>query len=267
VDDYPGDQGGMLLMTFAASSGQATYYQIYREVIGPADTAGVADTSLVAWATVNAVPGVDPITAAVAAIDNAETRWAVQAVMGGEASGMVMPAAKRIGDRYLMALLNQQVAEIYGLGTSMQMQSQKEAKERIRLERLSPQLMALARGATIRAKMIGSVASAIAYSAEAVRAVDNIAPAPVTALDAVSSEDNSSIVLSWLKSVDDKTVGTYTFGKMSIAIPGVQAYQILRKSGADDFAPIASVAAGATTFTDADVEVGVFYTYQVWPPI
>jgi len=261
--DYPGDQGGVLLLTFDASSGQAAYYQIYREVIGAADTAGVADTSLVAWASVNAVPGLDPITVAVAAIDNAETRWAVQAVMGGEASGTVMPAAKRIGDQYLMALLDQQVVEIYGLGTFSQMDSQKDAKERIRLERLSPQLMALARGATIRAKMVGSTSSVITYSAEAARAVDNIAPAPVTGLDAVSSADNSSIVLSWVKSVDDMVVGAYTFGDLSIAIPGVEAYQILRKSGADDFAPIASVAAGATDFTDADVEIGVFYTYQV----
>jgi hypothetical protein len=169
----------------------------------------------------------------------------------------MMASAKRIGDGYLMALLDQRIAEIYGLGGTNQMDLQKFAKERIRMERLSPQLMALARSATIRPKMIGLVTSAMTISADVVASVDNIAPAPVTDLAAVASGDND-IVLSWTMSTDDAIVGSYEFQGVTVAMGGVVVYQILR-----DDAVIASVPAGIVTYTDESVEVGIFYTYQI----
>ena len=268
VADYPGDQGGMLLMSFDKSAGQATGYRIYRELVMnvSVDTAGVAsgDTVWVPWATVDAIPGAAIIYRIVPTLDNAATRWAVAAELGAETSGQV-PSAKLIGDQYLMALMDLRVAEIYGLKGSVtnQMQLQKAAKERFSLERLSPQLAAFGRSSMIQAKMISTISSAMTISAEAVRAVDNIAPTPVTALNGESSEDNSSIVLTWTASTEDRVVGSVEFQGMSVVIAGVEAYQILRKSGADEFAPIASVAAGVTTYTDEDVVTGVFYTYQV----
>jgi hypothetical protein len=251
VADYPGDQGGMLIVSFDASTGMATCYRIYREVID-ADS----NAMWLPWAKVDAIPGMDPIMAVVPTLDNVASRWAVAAELGAEGSGMV-PSAKRIGDGYLMALLDQRVAEIYGLGSAVQMQSQKAAKERIRMERLAPQLMALARSMTIRAKMIGSVTSAMTISADAVAAVDNIAPAAVTDLAGVASGDNN-IVLSWTLSTDDKVVSSYEFQGVKVAIGGVEVYQIVR-----DDVVIASVPAGMTTYTDESAEIGIFYTYQV----
>jgi hypothetical protein len=106
------------------------------------------------------------------------------------------------------------------------------------------------------------IGSARTISAEAVKAMDNIEPAAVTA--AVGAKSTDGVGLSWTASADDKIVAFSTYRGFSVPIAGVASYQVLRGTTADNVALIATLPAGSSSFTDTELPAGVSnLTYRV----
>ena len=94
-----------------------------------------------------------------------------------------------------------------------------------------------------------------------VRAIDDIAPAPVTGLTAVLMEGN--ILLTWTASNDDNAVGS-TFGGQHVYRNLVHGYRVYRSIDGDEPSEIGSTPAGITEYTDSDISAGGgVYVYDV----
>jgi hypothetical protein len=108
-------------------------------------------------------------------------------------------------------------------------------------------------------------------STEPIRAIDNIAPAPVQQLRALDTpaDAGGSITVTWQKSVDDRMLTQNTaqaIGTSSASlVAGVHGYNVYRKVGAGEFDMVGSVAAGETSFEDKSVFNALRYTYAVGP--
>jgi hypothetical protein len=118
----------------------------------------------------------------------------------------------------------------------------------------------------------GSVmSSAITQTAEAVRAIDNIAPdaVPFVRANDTPGDAGSHISLVWTKSPSDQFVARSAGAVGPVAsdmVAGVKGYNIYRKVGANgEYALIAKANSGETSFVDQAALNGVRYTYQVNP--
>ena len=114
--------------------------------------------------------------------------------------------------------------------------------------------------------------SELTPSAEAVAAVDNIAPDPITYLRVLDTpgDAGASIDVLWTKSASDRLVprsasGAVGRGGVGDLVSGVVGYNVYRKVGNEEFILIGSAAAGETSFSDITALNGVRYTYQVSP--
>ena len=95
-----------------------------------------------------------------------------------------------------------------------------------------------------------------------VRSVDNIPPTPVTGLLAVDT--GQGVNITWNLSTDD-AVSFTRFGNAIVPRGGVQGYRVYRSAdnGADEL--LATLAPGASEYTDLDVLSGISYSYSVRP--
>jgi hypothetical protein len=117
------------------------------------------------------------------------------------------------------------------------------------------------------AKEAGIAVSAFSNAATGA-AVDNIAPAPFAEFSA-DTADGGGVQLTWgiAADADAKTqhgvVGSYSFMGQEVAIYGVEAYEVYRKTGTADFALIGTAEPGEMSFVD-DVSTGsTVYKYYV----
>jgi hypothetical protein len=266
-----GDQGGFVLLTFPVSADHATLsgYRIYRElsVDYAADSTGALvalaepTTEMVPWGTADAVPGATVMRVVVATLDGDSTSYGVAAERGGLSSKEAFESADVVSTPYeLMAETMQQSKEVAQLDPSAPV-----------FAALTPEALAFsANGVVPRLKTVDDVLrSNIRATVEAVRAVDDIAPAPVTSLLAQDTEGDvgGSITLRWAPSADDRmlttTVPNAIGDTKTITIAGVAGYNIYRHIGDAAWQMVGQVGSGVTSFEDATVFNGVRYGYKV----
>lgn len=274
-----GDQGGFVMLTFDLSDDHESLsgYRIFREIsvdYGVDENGAIVHldeptTDLVPWAKVDAVPGVDIMRVVVATLDSDATFFGVAAERGRETTltKQAFTEAEAVAAPYeLMAQTianSKEAAADLGDGAPV-------------FAELSPEAQAfIANGVVPRLKVIGTAdafQSAKVLTAEAVKAVDNIAPSAITFLNAVDtpSDQGGSITLSWLRSESDRLISSTVsqaigLGGNTFTQPGVQGYNIYRKLGSEDFVLVGKVGPGETSFADVSAFNGVRYTYEVRP--
>ena len=261
VEDYAGadgtgDHGGFLLLTWDLSEHHdgINGYRIYRAL-------PVLGDEMVPWAMVDAVPGVSIGRAIVATLDNVATHWGIAAERGGQTTAIIAKAVFVSAEQSY-----EQMAE-----TLMASREAAQAGDAPVFASLLPEAIAYAQGVTPRLNVVdGVLSSSITVTEESVGAIDNIAPLAVpsfSVLDAPNDE-GSRIVLTWALSPSDQVlqdVVTEAIGPLgSGPVVGVYGYSIYRRAaGEDEFARIAQVDAGVTSFVDETALHGVRYTYQV----
>ncbi len=260
--DGAGDQGGFVLLTWDLSDDHDTLdgYRIFREL-------PVLNSEMVPWAMVDAVPGVEMGRAIVATLDNVATNWGIAAERGGQtthgAAKAVFVSSESLSHPY--AVMAQTLAaskEAAHVGDAPVFAS------------LLPEALAYAQGVTPKLNVVAGELerSALTVTEEPVRAIDNIAPLAVpslTVLDA-PNDQGSRILLTWMLSPSDQLLQGVVAGAIGPAaverVVGVHGYGIYRRAaGEDEFALLAQVDAGVTSFVDETVLNGVRYTYQVRP--
>ena len=268
-----GDQGGFVLLTFDASDDHSTLsgYRIYRQIsvtYGADSTGALAALSeptnaMVPWGSVDAVPGADIMRVVVATLDGDSTSYGVSAERGG-----LTTAKQAFAD-------GESIANPYELMAQTMAQS-KEAAQHVPgvpvFAMLTPEALAFdAKGIVPRLKTVDGLEQSFIIRSDAVRSVDNIAPAPVAFMRALDTpvDAGGSITVSWAKSPDDRmltsSVAQAVGGHTTYTTPGVEAYNIYRKVGAGAYTMVGEAAAGGTSFADQTVFNGVRYTYQVKP--
>jgi hypothetical protein len=136
---------------------------------------------------------------------------------------------------------------------------------------LTPEALAFdANGVIPRLKTVDDVLlSNLRSSATAVRAIDDIAPAPIQSLLAEDTQGDigGSITVRWTQSADDRMLTTTVpnaIGEMkTYTTAGVTGYSIYRRIGDTAWQMVGQAAAGETSFEDATVFNGVRYAYKV----
>ena len=282
--DGAGDQGGFIMLTWDLSDDHASLdgYRIFREVqvttaIGEDGRLVTLDEprlELIPWAMVDAVPGQQIGRAIVATLDNASAIWGIAAEADGRSSAPVTRAAAKAA--FVQATdLNQPYALM--AETLMASREAAQAGDAPVFASLLPEALAYAQGVAPRLNIVEGVLarSAITLTEEPVRAIDNLAPLAVPSLIVLDApnDEGSRIALTWTLSPSDRLLQGVVAGAIGAigptaaeSVAGVHGYSIYRKTGAEgEFAMIAQVDAGITSFVDETALNGVRYTYQVRP--
>ena len=259
--DGQGDQGGFLMLTWPLSEhhDEIDGYRIFREIPS-------LNNEMIPWAEVDAVPGVNIGRTIVATLDNVATRWGIAAERDGRTTLVVTAKAAFVSAE------NQpyeQMAE-----TLMASMDAAQAGDGPVFASLLPEALAYAQGVAPRLQQVEGAPqqSEITVTDEPVRAIDNIAPLAVPAFSALDApnDEGSRIVLTWTLSPSDQVlqgVVALAVGPAAVEpVVGVHGYSIYRRAaGEDEFARIAQVERGVTSFVDETALHGVRYTYQVRP--
>jgi hypothetical protein len=137
---------------------------------------------------------------------------------------------------------------------------------------LTPEALAFVEtGVVPRLKSVSAVLSPKTETVEAVRAIDNIAPDPVSYLRVMDTPNDmgSSITVQWTKSTSDRMMLRSEANAIGIMLAdqilGVEGYNIYRAVGDGEFSLVGNVGPGETSFQDLTAYNGVRYTYQVRP--
>ena len=257
--DGQGDQGGFLLLTWELSEhhDEIDGYRIFRAL-------PVLGNEMVPWAMVDAVPGVARGVAIVATLDNVSTRWGIAAERGGQTTH---GAAKAV----FVSAENQPYAQM--AETLMASMEAAQAGDAPVFASLLPEALAYAQGVAPKLNVVAGVQSSeVIFTDEPVRAIDNIAPLAVPSLSVLDApnDQGSRIALTWTLSPSDRILQDVVAGAVgplgAEPVVGVYGYNIYRRAaGEDEFAKIAQVDAGVTSFVDETALNGVRYTYQVRP--
>ena len=255
--DVPNDQGNFVYLTIPVSPAHAyaSQYRIWRTVEG---------VGSVSWATVDAIPGATELLVILYVPDINATPYGVTVEVGNQAS----VAAK------------QAFAATQGIGSQYELMAETMMQSKQALEvtpgapifaTLTPDAIGLINGVVPSFKVGGDVRVSDMMTSQPIRAIDNIAPAALTTLQAVDtpSDAGGSISVTWNKSLDDRLLAQNTSQALGAGgtstVAGVIGYNIYRKAGDSDFALVSNVPAGVTNFEDNTVFNGQRYTYSVSP--
>ncbi|MBT5143213.1 MAG: T9SS type A sorting domain-containing protein [Gemmatimonadetes bacterium] len=271
--DGNGDQGGFVLLTWPVSAdhGTLTGYRIYRDVVVTVGSDGAGglvalaapDTQSIAWARVDAVPGQTVARAIVATLDGVMSKYSVAAERGGLSSKVAFDAATTVAAPYeLMAEAMQNSRAVAQLDLTAPV-----------FAALSPEALAFGEtGVAPRFKVVdGVLLSHARRTAEAVRAIDNIAPQAVAYLQAIDTPNDfgGSVTVQWAKSADDQiltVVNSPAVGPNNVfQTAGVAGYNVYRKVNDGAYQLVGKASTGETSFADQTVFNGVRYTYSVSP--
>ena len=261
--DGAGDQGGFLLLTWDLSDDHDTLdgYRIFREI-------PTLDGEMVPWAMVDAVPGVELGRAIVATLDNVATKWGIAAERDGRTTLVVTAKAAFVRAENLNQPY-EQMAE-----TLLASREAAQAGDAPVFAALLPEALAYAQGVAPKLQSVGGVLqqSEITVTEQPTRAIDDIAPLAVPSLSVLDApnDEGSRIALTWTRSPSDQILQSVVAGAIgpaaSESVVGVYGYSIYRRAaGEDEFAKVAQVDAGVTSFVDETALNGVRYTYQVRP--
>ena len=112
------------------------------------------------------------------------------------------------------------------------------------------------------ALLVPVLATAQLVTSDPAKSVDNIPPAPVTALAALYTGD--AVLVTWALSPDD-AISYMPYGDVMVPRGGVQGYRVYRAAQGGTEQLIAAVGPGIAEVTDPDVSQGASYTYTVRP--
>ena len=269
-----GDQGGFILLTFDVSADHESLsgYRIYRDISGliidgdgPGGLVelGTAATFPVPWGRVDAIPGAKVMRVVIATLDGDETDYEVAAERNGLTTKEAFDVTASVSSSYeLMAetMVNSKQAAVVDPTAPV-------------FATLTPEALAFqASGVAPRLKSTdGVLLSSLRKTTEPVRAIDNIAPAPVAFVNAIDTpgDTGGSITVQWAKSVDDRMLTTSApnaIGEFSTyTTAGVAGYNLYRKIGDGAWQMVGQAPAGQSSFEDATVLNGVRYAYKVEP--
>jgi hypothetical protein len=138
---------------------------------------------------------------------------------------------------------------------------------------LTPEALSFAdQGIVPSFKSVGEVQrSELTRTEEAVRAIDNIPPAPISFLQVMDTPNDKggSITLNWVLSESDqmlpRTVASAIGPSTADMVAGVKGYNIYRSLPGEESQLVGKAGPGQTTFVDATVFNGERYTYSVNP--
>ena len=273
--DGAGDQGGFVIIHFAASTDHATLdeYLIERKIsvkYAPATSLGIttidelaaAKDAWVAWGSVAPTPGAAEMHVIVATLDNVESEYSVSAVRGGLVdSKKAFSVSDDINSPYeLMSRTLQRSRDLTQVDVNAPV-----------IASLSPQALAFAETGVVPRMKSGAEARSRATVTNAIKAIDNIAPAPVSFVRALDTagDQGGSITLQWSKSIDDQllvqSVPNAIGGAQTYQVQGVKGYNVYRMAGLGEYTLIAEAGPGETSYLDQTVFNGMPYTYQVRP--
>ena len=112
----------------------------------------------------------------------------------------------------------------------------------------------------------------ITRTEEAVRAIDDIAPAPVTWVRALDTpaDAGASITIDWTRSIDDRIMTSMVpqaIGQQGnvFTSAGVVGYNISRRIGEGAWQALGDAPAGSSSYEDLTAANGVRYSYKVEP--
>ena len=272
--DGGGDQGGFVMLTWT-SSGSGSY-NVWREVninydldadgnlamVAPPAEGEDPAKALIPWATV-AASGNPVERAVVATLDNVGTKWGVNGTDADPGvAKQAFVAAAGMADPY------QLMAETM---VASRQRAQFDANGAIFAELTPDALSFINDGLVPQFKEVGGGRPEPTLTAEAIRAIDNIAPEPITHLQVLDTpnDQGGSITINWVKSESDLMISRSFGGAVgptkSDLVAGVKGYGIYRSVFNGEPTIIGQVGAGITTFVDATALNGVTYSYSVTP--
>ena len=118
----------------------------------------------------------------------------------------------------------------------------------------------------------GEVADHITRTEEAVRAIDDIPPAPVTWVRALDTpgDAGASITIDWTRSIDDRVMTSVVPQAVGangnvFTSAGVVGYNISRRIGDGAWQLLGEAPAGSSSWEDLTAANGVRYSYKVEP--
>jgi hypothetical protein len=270
-----GDNGGFVMLTFPVpENSMAQRWRVWRGVVvktglseGKLVSLTPPDTTLIPWGTVAKVPGLNLMHIVVATLDNVPTKWGVTAEMGGR-------------DKQAFASVEGMV-DPYELMSQTMVESKKIAQLELKpntpvFASLTPEALAFIDGGIVSAPRMketddGVIQSEIVITAEAVAAIDNIAPEPVPFLQVFDTPNDAggSITVTWVKSESDlmlsRSFGGAVGPSTADAVLGVKGYNIYRSLGDGPATLVGNAGPGETSFVDITAFNGGRYTYSVSP--
>lgn len=110
-----------------------------------------------------------------------------------------------------------------------------------------------------------AVQAELVTTAEPVRSIDNIPPAPVGELTAIDTPDDTggSITLAWELSADDRKVLS-AFGDVVVTQSGMRGYRVYRLNvDTDEEELLAVLAPGSHSYVDETAQADITYIYSV----
>lgn len=260
--DVPEDNGNFIYLNMSGVAPEAELVRIWRDVEGVGGTP-------VSYATFDPPNGVTDVTVIVYTPDNEATSYLVTQETARNASGSVTATSNK-----------QAFASTEGIDSYYELMAETMMKSKQAVSTpdapifaiLTPDAISLFDGVAPSFKVgDNGLESSGFVSTEPIRAIDNLAPAPVQQLRAVDTpaDAGGSITVSWQKSVDDRQLIQNTAQALGAntgsTVPGVLGYNIYRKVGTGDFEMVSSVPAGETSFEDKGVFNALRYTYTVSP--
>jgi hypothetical protein len=208
----------------------------------------------------------------------ADLQRSVIATLDGDATAWGVVAHGDDGDMKRAFESGTEIADPYELMSETVVESRKAALADPNIPRfvtLTPEALAfIDKGIVPRMKSttISDVPqSEMVYSAEAVRATDDIPPEPVSLLQVFDTPNDvgGSITVTWIKSESDYMMPRNFAGAVGPSIsdvtPGVKGYNIYRKVGEGESSLVGKASSGETSFVDVAAFNGVHYTYTVNP--
>jgi len=218
--------------------------------------------AFIPWGTV-AATGDNPQRVVVATLDNVATRWGV--------NGTLTVVAKQAFDGAVA------VTTPYELMSQTMVESRKLAQLGPNVPvfaELTPDALSFIDGSfapRFKDASGATLESDMAITVEAVRAIDNIAPEPVSLIQAFDTPNDKggSITVTWLQSESDGLLARTSSGAVgpdnSDTVLGVKGYNIYRSVLGGEESMVGKVAPGVSSFIDQTALNGMHYDYSVVP--
>ena len=281
VDAIPGVD--VMQVVVATLDGDATFYGVTAESQGLASDAtrtGGADDGMADDGTADDGTADDGMADDGAEDDGMEDDGAEDDGMeddGGEGTGTDTTATDTTANKRAFTV-TQSVSMPYELMAETMVRSREAAQGNLEgpvFATLTPEALAFhERGGLVPSlkSVQGELVDHITRTEEAVRAIDDIAPAPVTWVRALDTpgDAGASITIDWTRSIDDRVMTSVVPQAVGangnvFTSAGVVGYNISRRIGDGAWQLLGVAPAGSSSWEDLTAANGVRYSYKVEP--